>query len=183
MRMTNLSANVNMRFKGSVKTGGGGKQAEETDETADEDVDLASIEDPVVPPIGDRLEMDEGLSGGLDVPWNFSATLSYTDNRYNPNNPSKKIWARTQLEFNLTKNWKISYNAQWDLLEGKAVSQDFVFYRDLHCWEASIAWTPTGYNKRFYFKISVKSPMLRDIKFEKGTGLSGFTSSSISSMY
>jgi hypothetical protein len=67
----------------------------------------------------------------------------------------------------------VSYQAQWDLAQKKAVSQDFVFYRDLHCWETQIVWTPTGIYKRFYFRINIKSAMLKDIKIEKGTGGGG----------
>ena len=124
---------------------------------------------------GDRLTYDETVSG-FDIPWNLTTRLSYTINRYNPLNPSKKFWVDINFDFNLTKNWKISYKSQWDFIEKEPVRQDFIFKRDLHCWEAMIAWTPTGYNKRFYFRINVKAPMLRDLKFEKGAGRRGFTS-------
>jgi len=124
---------------------------------------------------GDRLNAFETMSG-FDIPWNLTAVLSYTDSRSNPLYPSKNFWARISLDFNLTKNWKISYSSQWDLEKGEPVSQDFAFKRDLHCWEAYFAWTPTGYNKRFYFRINVKSSMLRDLKLEKGSGRRGFSS-------
>ena len=187
-RLTNLSANITLRFKGSIRTGGGGGEGEGIQAgAAGETADLGDLRN--VP--GDRFNMEEGGTG-FDAPWNLNATLSYTDNRYNPLRPSKRFWARTSLDFNLTKNWKISYRAQFDLSEMvknriwkwnlndiDIVSQDFVFKRDLHCWEAYITWTPTGYNKRFYFRISVKSPMLRDLKIEKGTGRRGFMGTSI----
>ena len=108
--------------------------------------------------------------------------MSYAENRTNPLNPTKTFWANTTLDFNLTKHWKISYRARfdlkgmvrpWDLKKIDVVSQDIVFYRDLHCWEARVVWTPTGYYKRFYFRINVKSPMLREIKVEKTTGRAG----------
>jgi hypothetical protein len=169
-RLTNFSVNLNLRLKGRAASGVVGETVPESDE--EEPIDQM---DGLVNLPGDRLAFDETVSG-FDIPWSMTATLSYTDNRYNPLHPSKKFWARINIDFNLTKNWKISYRSQWDLMEKEAVSQDFVFKRDLHCWEAMIAWTPTGYNKRFYFRINVKSPMLRDLKVEKGAGRRGFSS-------
>lgn len=181
-RLTNLSANITFRLKGSLRTGAGEESA----------VPIAPVEQMSgladlgnLP--GDRLSMDEDVTR-FDVPWNLNATVSYTKSQYNPLSPSKRIWTRASLDFNLTRNWKISYRAQFDLSEMDKiwdfknidiVSQDFVFKRDLHCWEAYITWTPTGYNKRFYFRISVKSPMLRDLKIEKGSGRRGFMGTSI----
>jgi hypothetical protein len=175
-RLTYLSANLHLRLKrragAGVKRMQGGEESLE--EPATEGESLRNVP-------GDRLEMDEGVSG-FDIPWNLTATLSYTENRYNPLNPSKTFWTSANLDFNLTKHWKISYRARfdlkemvrpWDLKKIDVVSQDLVFYRDLHCWEARVVWTPTGYYKRFYFRINVKSPMLREIKVEKGTGRAG----------
>jgi len=160
-RLTYLTANINLRLKGNAKSKTTGKKAR-TNEQASSIENLKNLP-------GDRLDMDEGVTG-FNIPWNLTATLSYTDNRYNPLHKSRTFWANTNLDFNLTKHWKISYRARWDLVKKEAVSQDFVFYRDLHCWEARIVWTPTGRYKRFYFRINIKSPMLREIKFEKGMG-------------
>lgn len=182
LRMTYFSINLNLRLSGTAKSGGSsGDSGSPADSASADPLAVANLQSLQNVP-GDRLDFNESVSG-FDIPWNLTATLSYTDSRFNPQTPSKKFWIRTDLDFNITKNWKISYRSQWDLMEGKAVSQDFVFKRDLHCWEASIAWSPTGYNKRFYFKINVKSPMLRDLKYEKGTGRSGLTGMGLSNFY
>jgi hypothetical protein len=110
---------------------------------------------------------------GFEIPWDLTTSISYSQNRFNPLNPTKTWWMNANLNFNLTKFWKISYRARLDLVSNELVSQDIIFYRDLHCWEARIVWTPTGRYKRFYFKINIKSPMLKDIKVEKGTGRTG----------
>lgn len=177
LRMTNLTAGLDFQLKGRTRTDEGGDarnagEASESDPIAGEESS----------DLGDRLEMDDRV-GGLDMPWSLRASLNYSVNRSNPLNTTKTFWARMNLELSLTKHWKISYRTQWDLMKMEPVSQDFVFYRDLHCWEARIAWTPTGYNKRFFFTLSVKSPLLKDLKIEKGTGLRGFSSSSIGGLY
>jgi hypothetical protein len=163
LRTTYVSASLDLRLSGRAGGGGSGKGPEAPAETG-----LEGLQN--VP--GNRLDMDEGITG-LDIPWDLTANLSYTENRYNPQQIAKTWWINTSLNFNLTKHWKISYRARFDLMEKEVISQDLVFYRDLHCWEARIVWTPTGIYKRFYFRINVKSPMLRDIKVEKGTGRAG----------
>jgi hypothetical protein len=112
--------------------------------------------------------MGESMSD-LDIPWNLSGTLSYSEDRSNPLKTDKRFWMRAGLDFRLTKNWKVAYQAQFDIVQRKAVSQDFSLYRDLHCWEAQVLWTPTGY-KRFYLRINIKSSMLKELKFERGSG-------------
>ena len=172
-RMVNFSANLNLRLKG--KGSSGSKKEQEKEEPDEGEVSLEGLKN--VP--GDRFEMAEG--SGFTMPWSMNLTLNYTRNAVNPLNPVTNFWARTNLEFNLTKHWKITYRAQFDLEKAEVVSQDFTFKRDLHCWEALITWTPTGYNKRFYFRINVRSSMLRDLKYEKGTSTRGY--SSIGSYY
>jgi len=162
LRLTNISGNVNVHLQGRAKSGG--------QETSGEPAAKAQIDQPFASNLyGDRFETDHSLST-MDIPWSLSATLSYSENRANPLFPSKQFWIRANSEISLTQHWKISYQAQWDMVSKKVISQDFTFYRDLHCWEAQIVWTPTGYYKRFYFRINIKSPMLKEIRLEKGTG-------------
>jgi hypothetical protein len=39
--------------------------------------------------------------------------------------------------------------------------------RDLHCWEMSFGWVPTGYLKSWNFTIRVKASVLADLKYER----------------
>ena len=71
--------------------------------------------------------------------------------------------ARANLQ--LTKNWKISWNAQFDLETRDITSQNFSIYRDLHCWEMSFGWQPMI--NYYSFKINVKSSILKDLKVTK----------------
>ena len=103
--------------------------------------------------------------------WNTNISLSYTYSALNPLNKSKNFWANTNSSFNLTKKWKVSYRARFDLLKRDLVSHSFSIYRDLHCWELSMNWTPNGYGQGINFKLNVKSPTLRDLKIEKRGGI------------
>jgi lipopolysaccharide assembly outer membrane protein LptD (OstA) len=109
-------------------------------------------------------------SASLSIPWEMNLSFRYSENHYNPSRVTKTIWLDLKARVKLTKNWRISYQARWDLHKRKVVAQDISVYRDLHCWEAQFFWTPTGPYKRYYLKINIKSSLLESIKLEKRGG-------------
>ena len=175
LRMTNLSLNLtfSLKGKGSDRSGGERKASAALLTTQESIVESEESLEPFMPEPGeDRYEPDETFSG-FDIPWNLRTTLTYS-NDFRNKTYSKKFYSNLNLDFNLTKNWKISWRTRIDLNDKKFISQDFVFHRDLHCWEAYMTWTPTGPYKRFYLRINIKSSMLQDIKVEKGRGRRGY---------
>lgn len=175
LRLTNVSANMTVRLKGTLRTGGTAS-AVLPGETVGPLGGLQKI-------AGDRLDDIMPMGMSTDSRWDLNGTISYMQNRTNPASPVRRFWANASLNVNLTQNWRITLQTRYDIEEKEFVSQDFIFYRDLHCWEAQIYWTPVGTYKRFYFRINVKSPQLKDLKFEKGTGRTGLVGSGLSSMY
>jgi hypothetical protein len=160
-RLTNLTASMTLNLQGKMNSAGKG---------------TPSAAAPAMLPVAgalqpNRFEMDDRPSQ-IGGPWSFSATLNYSENRSNPLNPSRQFWADGSFKINLTKSWNVSYSAHMDLLKHEMISQDFIFHRDLHCWEGTIIWSPTGY-KRFYVRVNVKSNILKDLKIEKGSGQQG----------
>ncbi len=115
-----------------------------------------------------------GAIGGNTAPsgdlWSTSASFSFSYNNVNPNNPQKTFWMSSNSTIQFTEAWKIQYNARFDLINQDLVSQTFSIYRDLHCWELSLNWTPGGYASGLYLKLNVKSPNLRDLRFEQRGG-------------
>ncbi len=105
------------------------------------------------------------------APWKTSISVSYAFNNSNPLNPKKTFWMSTNSTFQVTANWRIQYNARFNLINNNLVSHSFSIYRDLHCWELSANWTPNGYASGLYFKLNVKSPTLRDLKIEQRGGI------------
>ena len=92
-------------------------------------------------------------------------------NALNPDKTSKTFWANSNSIINITNNWKVSYRARFDLIQRDLVNHSFSIYRDLHCWELSLNWTPNGIGQGINFKINVKSPTLKDLKLEKKGGV------------
>ena len=120
----------------------------------------------------DRFESGSTFSN-TGIPWRANLTFSYTLSSFNPNLKSKTAYLNIQnAEINLTDNWRVRFNGQIDLRKKQLVSQYWTFYRDLHCWEASLSWNPVGPARGFYFRINVKAPHLQDLKLERRGGRS-----------
>ncbi len=102
--------------------------------------------------------------------WDLNLSLRYSANRMNPLKPKDTFWMNSKLSVNIANNWRIQYNARFDLIEKNLVSHDINIHRDLHCWEMNFTWTPSGFGKGFYLRVNVKSPTLRDLKFESRGG-------------
>jgi hypothetical protein len=102
--------------------------------------------------------------------WDLNLSLRYSANRMNPLKPKDTFWMNSKLSVNIANNWRIQYNARFDLLDKNLVSHDINIHRDLHCWEMNFTWTPSGFGKGFYLRVNVKSPTLRDLKFESRGG-------------
>ena len=103
--------------------------------------------------------------------WNTNISVSYSYNAANPTNIIKSFWMNINTTLQATPNWRIQHNARFDLENQSLVSQSFSIYRDLHCWEMSISWTPGGYGQGIYLRINVKSPTLKDLKLEERGGI------------
>jgi hypothetical protein len=103
--------------------------------------------------------------------WKTNISLSYSYSATNPANPRKTFWVNTNSSINVTQKWRVSYRARFDLILRDLVSHSFSIHRDLHCWELSLHWTPSGLGQGINFKLNVKSPTLKDIKIEKKSGV------------
>lgn len=104
----------------------------------------------------------------FSIPWNlgFSYSIAYT------NNGVKKNVVQT-LNFNgsinLTPKWGIAFNGGFDFESMKLTPGVFTLSRDLHCWQMSFNWVPVGFRKSWSFNISVKSALLKDLKYDRNS--------------
>jgi lipopolysaccharide assembly outer membrane protein LptD (OstA) len=176
MRLTSLNLNVSVRLQG---------KSEQKPEKKDTETDLEEAETGLPPGEegenmdvleenlarkGNRFETEQIIKK-LNIPWRANMTLNFSLDKSNPSKPTKRYYMDISgAELSLTSNWRISYSAHYDLQEGTISYHTLSFYRNLHCWEAQIDWVPSGISKRFYFRINVKAPTLRDIKFERRGG-------------
>ena len=184
LRLTNFSFNASIRLVGQTQAR---KKDTETDSLGigmtgeefgvegypeREQEELSVLEETAISR-GDRFEADE-IFRGINIPWRVNLTFSYTlDKSRDPSHPTRRYYVDISgAEVKLTRNWRIGYRAHYDLKENIVTSHQFTFHRDLHCWEAQFIWVPSGPYKRFYFRINIKAAHLRDIKLERGGGVS-----------
>ena len=113
------------------------------------------------------------------LPWSLSTSVSYTGSRnYLSTSPTYGRWTsgarlNGSLGLNLSKNWRVDYQAQYDMRTRLLIAQNYTVKRDLHCWEAQFTRSISGGITEYYFKINVK--LLPEVYYEQGSrGLRGF---------
>ncbi len=114
--------------------------------------------------IEDTLKKERDKTKKIELPWSATFNLNYSlrpEATFN----QRTINLSTSANFKLTKNWKIRWQANFDLEKKDLVYQSFNIYRDLHCWEMSFNWQPT--QDYYSFQINIKAPSLQDIKVTK----------------
>lgn len=175
LRLTNFQISTSLRLQGSRKDSRAQTSEEENAIMTEEGEFMAEDEyyDRKFQAGGQRFEAEHSFSG-LDIPWRASLSFDFRYNKTNPDNPSESYYVNlSTLEVQLTKKWKINYNARYDLKENQLINHSFTFYRDMHCWEARFVWRPSGIGAPyFYFKINVKASQLQDLKWDKRGGKS-----------
>jgi lipopolysaccharide assembly outer membrane protein LptD (OstA) len=151
-----VSASFGGRLNGGTATSG---ETVYTDQAVDTDIaGLSEVE---------KLRREvEGLAMApdiLDQPWSISTNLRYTRGR-DPSSAS--YWADAAVNFSLTKGWRINYSVNVDLKETEITSQQYMLYRDLHCWEAQLVRRFARGTWEYYFRINIKA--LPEIQAERG---------------
>ena len=159
-RMTNLSIRSGLRLKGKSD----GQAGDGSNNFYDDDIREAQR-------IGASGE--DVSSGSKGIPWRLNLSFSYSLTQTDPDKKRKNAYMRiTNAEVSLTENWRIRFSGNYDFLQNQLVQSNWTIYRDLHCWEASVNWTPSGSGRGFYFRLGIKASELQDIKLEKRTGRS-----------
>jgi len=181
-RLTNFRLSSSFNLQGSKRGGRDITQESAFDQGGDDVIEtdagdvVAKDEyyDQLYQAGGERFEPETSFSG-LDIPWSTSLSFEFNYNKLNPLDPPRKTYYMniSRLEIKLTKNWKINYQARYDLRTKELINQSVTFYRDMHCWQARFEWRPSGIGAPyFYFRINVKSSQLRDLKWDKRGGRS-----------
>lgn len=109
----------------------------------------------------------------FSAPWSLNINYNLTINK------PQLVATKTQStdvsgDVRLTKNWKVGFRTGYDFEQKDLTYTTFDIYRDLHCWEIRVTWVPFGYQQSYNFGLSVKAPILRDLKLERRRGIGDF---------
>jgi len=109
----------------------------------------------------------------FSIPWSLSLNYNYSIDRTIPSVLTKFSNISANLGFNLTRYWKFTFAASYDIFQKQFAAPFVTIYRDLHCWELSFNWYPTGLYRGYRFELRIKAPQLQDVKINKQTNYRG----------
>jgi hypothetical protein len=105
-----------------------------------------------------------------NVPWslNMSASYSYSKTYQYSNERLIEKNAHTLTmnmagQVRLTKDLSISANANFDVIKMQMSTSQISANYDLHCFQISFSWVPTGQWKSWSFRINAKAAALADL--------------------
>ena len=67
----------------------------------------------------------------------------------------------------ISAKWQVTFKSGYDFVDKQLSYTTLSIHRDLHCWDMSFDWTPTGLQKSYNLTIRVKSAVLQDLKLTK----------------
>lgn len=125
-----------------------------------------------VPPAPGPPQVGSSRSPLLEMPLSLSFNLRRNKD-YRSGNSTSALGANAA--FSLTPRWNMSVDYNFDLDRKEVRNASVSVTRDLHCWDASLMWSPLGYRPGYYLRIGLKTAQLRDVKIERhrGAGLGG----------
>ncbi len=106
----------------------------------------------------------------FNIPWSLNINYNIRLNRSFANGIDTTTITQSLTfngDFNLTKYWKIGVNSGYDFETKDLTYTQVNIYRDLHCWELRFNWIPFGFRKSYGVTLSVKSPLLQDLKLQR----------------
>jgi len=77
-------------------------------------------------------------------------------------------WVKTGINAYITPNWRVDYDIYYDIDHTIKVSDEFRIWRNMHCWELTFIWIPSGIRAGYYIRLNIKE--LPEIKIEKTEG-------------
>ncbi|WP_437921687.1 putative LPS assembly protein LptD [Sphingobacterium sp. LRF_L2] len=119
-----------------------------------------------------RISTDPNAFVDFNIPWNLNGSFSMNYSK-SWNSTTRQmlntITATVNLngDFNVTPKWKVQFNTGYDFRNQALSLTRFSIYRDLHCWDISMGWTPFGQYKSYNITIRAKASVLQDLKLTK----------------
>ena len=121
----------------------------------------------------DKPQNDADGYAPWECPWslsfNYSINYGLGTFNYDKMDFNGRFTQNLSVSGNLrpTKNWNFSMSCSYDFQAKKIAYMNCNISRDMHCFTMSCSIIPVGVYKSFNFNVSVKSSLLRDIKYDK----------------
>ncbi len=93
---------------------------------------------------GRRYQAGEGMGQG----WTLSLTHDYNWSEYSGLHTLKGAFS-----FDLTKKWRLGYDAYYDIEKGELISEHYRLFRNLHRWEAEVRISFENKEVFYWFEV------------------------------
>jgi hypothetical protein len=104
---------------------------------------------------------------GIAMPWDVALALSYTLSKPNPEITTESLLLSFRGNLSITQSLMISAVGSIDMLTGRINSPVIDISKQIHCWQLSLNWVPTGANQGFYLRFAASAPQLQGLMFPK----------------
>ncbi len=103
----------------------------------------------------------------FNIPWSVRLTynVNFSRNGFDMGEVTQSL--QFNGDISLTHNWKLTYQSGYDFTRKKFNEARFNIVRDLHCWDMTLSWIPTGRTQSYNFTIKAKSSLLQDLKLSR----------------
>ena len=170
--------NATFRKKNKKKQETPPEETEETEIPKSELEQILEANDPLTK-AGMRTEKEKEERKKADaayaefkVPWsltfNYSVRYGYSTFNKEIMEYDRKLTHNLSISgrINLTPTWSVTMSTYYDITNNKWNYLNCTISKDLHCWQMSASFVPIGRHTTYNFLISVKSSLLKDLKYE-----------------
>jgi lipopolysaccharide assembly outer membrane protein LptD (OstA) len=112
---------------------------------------------------------DERMAWELRLSYGFSESRFYDTQTGELANRTRRQFVEMDIDAMITPLWELGWRGRYDMVQKRLTEQSYSLARDLHCWQATVEWSPSGFQTGWYVRVFVK--VLPEIKVEQRKGL------------
>ncbi|HWR02252.1 MAG TPA: putative LPS assembly protein LptD [Chlorobaculum sp.] len=166
LRLVNGFLNMSVSFTGNLRS-----SYEPTERKEGGSSLVRNVNTPVEQAIyKERFTSDELVKFSSLLPWSLRMSLYLVNDRTDPLNPTTTALLNSAAKVSLSKDWQVGLNSGFDLRKSEFIYPALLVYRDLHDFQFSCQWVPSGQYRGYLIQIAMKPPQLRDLKFKASSG-------------
>ncbi|NTU59058.1 MAG: LPS-assembly protein LptD [Chlorobiaceae bacterium] len=118
----------------------------------------------------ERFSSDELIKFSSGLPWSLRMSLYLVNDKVDPRNPTTTALLNSAAKVSLSRNWQLGFNTGFDLRKSEFIYPALLVYRDLHDFQLSCQWVPSGQYKGYLVQIAMKPPLLKELKLKASSG-------------
>lgn len=118
----------------------------------------------------DRFNSDDMVQFSEALPWSWRLSLYLASDKSNPLEPTNTRLLNSAAKVSLSRNWQAGLNTGFDLDNSKFIYPALMVYRDLHDFQFSFQWVPSGQYEGYFVQIGLKPAHLRFLKVRASSG-------------